>query len=143
MRLLLRPLVLLAALGLVAAGCGDDGPEITVEQRLESILGEDLTPADVERRLTVASTLCATNAEVLELMWSSMSASQLRFQDYVFGTHCPERSVEYAVVTRRSLTPEAHSALATGAGTTTETDASSDDTTPATLGLPTTATTAP
>ncbi len=141
MRIFLGPLTLLAALTLLLVACGDDSPEITVEQRLESIAGEDLTPAEVERRLEVASTLCATDAGVLELIWSSMSARQLRFQDFVFGTHCPQRSVEYAVVTGRSLTPEAHTALANGARKATESNPVPDETTPSTLILPTTTTT--
>ncbi len=141
LRVLLGPLVGLILLGMTVSGCADDRPEFTIEQRLESILGEDLTPADVERRLEVASTLCVTDSNVLELMWSSMSAGQLRFQDYVFGSHCPQRSVEYAVATGRSLTAEAHSALATGAGVEAETVPDVDGATPSTLSLPTTTTT--
>jgi len=143
LRIFVGTLILLVLPGLLVTACSDESPEITVEQRLESIAGEDLTPAEVERRLEVASTLCATDPGVLELMWTSMTARQLRFQDFVFGTHCPQRSVEYAVVTGRSLTPEAHSALATGAGTATETGPITDDTTPSTLILPTTSTTSP
>ncbi len=123
------------------------GRSITIEERLESIAGADLTPAEVEAtRLDVASTLCRTEFQVLEIMWSSMSARQLRFQDFVFGTHCPERSIEYAVVTGRSLTPEAHSALATGAGTSTDTNSTGSgatEPTPSTLVLPTTPTSGP
>lgn len=145
MRIFVGTITLLLLLGIVTVACGDDSPEITVEQRLESIVGEDLTPAEVERRLEVASTLCATDPVILELIWNSMSAQQLRFQDFVFGTHCPQRSVEYAVATGRSLTPEANSALATGAGMETETDPSpgtiTDSTTPSTLSLPTSTTT--
>ena len=139
MRIFLGPIGLLVALAIAAAACGDDRPEITIEQRLESIVGEDLTPADVEYRLEVASTLCATDLDILELMWSSMSARQLRFQDFVFGTHCPQRSIDYAVATGRALTPEAHNALSVGAGTSTETDPAATDSTPSTLSLPTTA----
>lgn len=142
---MLRTLILVGIVGLLLTACSEDTPEITIEQRLERIAGEDLTPAEIERQLEVASTLCATDSDVLGHLWTAMSARQLRFQDFVFGTHCPQRSVEYAVVTGRSLTPEAHSALSSGAGTATETDpttdAVADPTTPSTLNLPTSTTT--
>ncbi len=141
LRIFLGALILLVLPGILLTACSEDSPEITIEQRLESIAGEDLTPAEIERQLEVASTLCATDPDVLKHLWTPMSARQLRFQDFVFGTHCPQRSVEYAVITGRSLTAEAHSALNAGAGTATETDPVTDEvtdpTTPSTLSLPT------
>lgn len=103
---------------LATACTSDDPPAISVEEELESIAGQELTPADVERQLDVASTLCRVDLSVLHVMWESMSADQMRFQDYVFGRHCPERSVEYALATGRSLTPEAHGAVNNGSTTT-------------------------
>ncbi len=150
MRIFLRLIALAISVAIVAAGCGDDGPEVTNEQLLESIAGEDLTPAEVERQLQVASTLCRTDLQVLELMWPTMSARQLRFQDFVFGTHCPQRSVDYALSTGRSLTAEAHAALAAEAEADPDSDPDPDPTTggeappsPSTLVLPTTPTTRP
>lgn len=100
------------------SGCGDGRPEVTIEDQLESIAGEQLTPAEIQRRLDIADTLCQTNVDILERMWKSMSAQQLRFQDFVFGTRCPERSVEYATATGRALTAEAHQYLVESTTTT-------------------------
>ena len=122
----------LIALLLVATACRDDRPEITTEQRLESIAGQDLTPAEVERQIEVATTLCQTDVQILALMWDSMTATQLRFQDYVFGDHCPQRSVDYALATGRSLTAQAHQAIVNQTTTTTR-----GPTTAQTLPLPT------
>jgi len=104
---------------LAIPSCGEDTPEITIEDRLERIAGVELTPAQIQRQLDVADTLCQSELQILERMWSSMSASQMRFQDYVFAEHCVERSVEYATATGRALTVEAHNALTQDTSSTT------------------------
>ena len=131
------------ALALALSSCGEDAPEITIEDRLESIAGVELTPAEIQRQLDIADTLCQSELQILERVWSSMSANQMRFQDFVFAEHCAERSIEYATVTGRALTVEAHIALtqdptSTSAGTTASTSqtlplpSSSDSTTTST-----------
>ncbi len=141
--LLIAALAIVGAVGIAFSSFGEDRPEITIEDKLERIAGEDLTPAEIQRQLQVASTLCQSDIDVLSRMWDSMTAQQLRFQDYVFGTHCPIRSIEYAVATGRSLTVEAHEYLSGDNGTPPSSD-STDQTLPLPSSLfPTTGTTQP
>jgi hypothetical protein len=105
----------LAALGLIVvsllAGCSDDTPQVSIEDHLELIADRQLTPAEVERQLEVATTMCGMDTTLLAEIWAELSERQLAFQDFVFGTYCPELSVDYALATGRALNPEAESAL--------------------------------
>ncbi len=105
----------LAALGLIVvsllAGCSDDTPQVSIEDHLELIAGRQLTPAEVERQLEVATTMCGMDTTLLAEIWAELSERQLAFQDFVFGTYCPELSVDYALATGRALNAEAESAL--------------------------------
>jgi len=129
MTLMLMTLLALTAPIMLLAACRDDAPEITIEDKLESIAGSDLTPAEIQRQLEVADTLCRTELEILTRMWDSMSDRQLRFQDFVFGDRCAERSLEYASATGRAPTAEAQEML-------TESTSITDGSTGQTLPLP-------
>lgn len=105
-------LVLLGLLvALLVAGCSDDAPQISIDDHLELIAGRPLTPAEVERQLEVATTMCGMDTTLLVEIWAELSERQLVFQDFVFGTYCPEYSVDYALATGRALNPEAEAAL--------------------------------
>ncbi len=95
------------------SACSDQPEtELTVETQLEALAGEDLTPAEIARQVEIASTLCGMSDDVLVAIWDQLDEGQLAFQDFVFGSHCPERSVTYGLATGRTLTPEARVAAA-------------------------------
>ncbi len=98
---------------LLVTACGDaPEAELSVETQLEALAGEDLTPAEIARQVEIAGTLCGMSDEVLAAIWDQLGEEQLAFQDFVFGSHCPERSVTYGLATGRTLTPEARVAVA-------------------------------
>lgn len=102
----------LAALAMLSA-CGDEPePELSVETQLEAAAGRELTPTEIARQIEIADTLCGMNDDVLAAIWDQLEDSQLAFQDFVFGSHCPDRSVTYGLATGRTLTPEARVAAA-------------------------------
>ncbi len=112
----LSALLLSVFLGIAAiliASCGDAPElELSVETQLEALAGEDLTPAEIARQIEIAGALCGMSDEVLVAIWDQLDDAQLAFQDFVFGSHCPERSVTYGLTTGRTLTPEARVAAA-------------------------------
>lgn len=101
---------MLAGASLVV-GCSDDTPQVSIEDHLEAIAGRQLTPAEVERQLQVASTMCGMDLTLLTEIWGRLSERDMTFQDFVFGTECPDRSVDYALATGRALNASAESAL--------------------------------
>ena len=98
-------------IGSLLGACSDDTPQVSIEDHLELIAGRQLTPAEVERQLEVATTLCAMDITLLAEIWAELSERQLAFQDFVFGTYCPQHSVDYALATGRALNGEAEAAL--------------------------------
>lgn len=98
-------------IGSLLGACSDDTPQVSIEDHLELIAGRQLTPAEVERQLEVATTLCAMDLTLLAEIWAELSERQLTFQDFVFGTYCPQHSVNYALATGRALNGEAEAAL--------------------------------
>lgn len=98
-------------IGSLLGACSDDTPQVSIEDHLELIAGRQLTPAEVERQLEVATTMCDMDLTLLAEIWGELSERQLAFQDFVFGTHCPELSVDYALATGRAVNDAAEAAL--------------------------------
>lgn len=71
-----------------------------------------MSPTEVARQVEIADTLCAMSDEVLAAIWDQLDDDQLTYQDFVFGSHCPDRSIAYGLATGRALTPEARLAAA-------------------------------
>ena len=116
-------------MGSLLAACSDDTPRVSIEDHLELIAGRQLTPAEVERQLEVATTMCDMDLTLLTEIWAGLSERQLAFQDFVFGTHCPELSVDYALATGRAVNDAAEVAL-------TERETQPPESTSSTLRLP-------
>lgn len=106
-----RPARWLAAavgLALLVAACGaDEEPELTLEDRLETLEGRALTAGEVADRLNTAEALCAMDDPILDAVWRRLSEDQLAFQDFTFAHVCPDRSIFYAGLTGRYVTEEA------------------------------------
>lgn len=105
----------MAAVGLaiisVLGACGDDQPQVSIEDHLEVVAGRQLSPAEVERQLDVATTMCGMDLALLTEIWAELPERQMAFQDFVFGIHCPDHIVDYALATGRALSDEAAAAL--------------------------------
>jgi len=99
--------LLVVACSLLAAGCGQDAPELTIEERLANVEGRVLTEAEVADKLATAGILCQLDGQVLDAIWRQLNERQLNYQDVVFGHICPDRSVFYAGLTGRYVTDEA------------------------------------
>ncbi len=74
---------------------------LTIVETLEQALGTELSSSEATELLAKAELLCELDASVLEAIWQDLSESQLGFQDYVFNTHCSERSQAYIEATGR------------------------------------------
>lgn len=98
---------MLLALAVLAAACGDDEPETTVEEALAEVEGRELTQTEIDERLAVGATLCRLDDEVLDAVWQRLDDDQLAFQDVVFSFVCPDRATFYAGLTGRYVTEEA------------------------------------
>ncbi len=100
-------ILVMFGLALVAAGCGEDEPEITMAERLADVEGRELSEDELNDRLAVGNTLCRMDDAVLDAIWRQLNERQLNYQDVVYGHICPDRSVFYASLTGRYVTAEA------------------------------------
>ena len=85
---------MLCAVGLIA-GCGGGDDELTVSEQLEKAVGRPLTSTEVAEQIAIADELCRFDRVLLVEIWARLDSSQLEFQDFVFGQHCPRRLDEY------------------------------------------------
>lgn len=100
-------IVAFASLSLLAAACGEDEPELTIEERLADVEGRELTETEVGDKLATAGILCQMDEQVLDALWQQLNERQLNFQDVVFSQICPDRAIFYAGLTGRYVTDEA------------------------------------
>ena len=87
--------VLAVAFATVTTSCASGDDELTTAEMMEKLEGRPLTEAEVAERLALADFLCGFEGQVLEGVWDRLDADALEFQDWVFGTHCPERLSAY------------------------------------------------